>query len=258
MESAFGADFSGVRLHTDADAVQMNREVNAYAFTHGRDVYFNEGTFNPSSREGKHLLAHELTHTLQQGGNQIRRLAITRNSFTPGDCGGRRVLWNFALGSAAPADGYMVQKVSMLQTVEDCPSNVSSISLAPVQEFWEAWEINSGNTQWVQQSAIGYTDSSQRPPTPNKSGCQATLGKVKFFLRSVTGDLGTFGVAPAAPGSAWGPGRVGTSGSLPSTASQPSWWANAPTEGPTGRWASSWWNCCGANASHFSRVDSSP
>ncbi|RNL91729.1 DUF4157 domain-containing protein [Sinomicrobium pectinilyticum] len=68
MESGFGVDFSDVRIHTDHKAVQMNQKLGAQAFTHGNDIYFNEGKYNPSSSSGKHLLAHELTHTVQQGG----------------------------------------------------------------------------------------------------------------------------------------------------------------------------------------------
>ncbi|MDN3689969.1 eCIS core domain-containing protein [Cyclobacterium jeungdonense] len=67
MESGFGADFSQVNVHTDAQAVQMSQDLGAQAFTHGRDIYFNEGKYNPSSQSGQHLLAHELTHTIQQG-----------------------------------------------------------------------------------------------------------------------------------------------------------------------------------------------
>lgn len=67
MESGFGADFSGVNIHTDSRAVQMNRDLGAQAFTHGSDIYFNEGKYNPDSEDGQHLLAHELTHTMQQG-----------------------------------------------------------------------------------------------------------------------------------------------------------------------------------------------
>ncbi|MBA3532539.1 MAG: DUF4157 domain-containing protein, partial [Ardenticatenales bacterium] len=59
-----------------SEAVQMNREVSAQAFTHGSDIYFGAGKFNPESASGKHLLAHELTHTIQQsgGGIQTQRL----------------------------------------------------------------------------------------------------------------------------------------------------------------------------------------
>jgi hypothetical protein len=68
MEPRFGNDFSSVRIHTGSTAVQMNKELHAQAFTHGSDVYFNEGKYNPGSNEGKQLLAHELTHVVQQTG----------------------------------------------------------------------------------------------------------------------------------------------------------------------------------------------
>ena len=67
MESGFGADFSGVRIHNDSNAVQMNQELGSQAFANGNDIYFNEGKYNPGSSDGQHLLAHELTHTVQQG-----------------------------------------------------------------------------------------------------------------------------------------------------------------------------------------------
>ncbi|MEN2399245.1 DUF4157 domain-containing protein [Flavobacterium sp. MC2016-06] len=68
MESGFGNDFSNVKIHTDTNAVQMSQELGAQAFTNGNDVYFNKGKYSPDSKEGKHLLAHELTHTIQQTG----------------------------------------------------------------------------------------------------------------------------------------------------------------------------------------------
>ena len=67
MESGIGADFSKVRIHTDTRAQQMSADLNAQAFTVGNNVYFNKGKYNPESQSGKHLLAHELTHTVQQG-----------------------------------------------------------------------------------------------------------------------------------------------------------------------------------------------
>lgn len=74
MESRFDTDFSEVRIHTGSQAVQMSRELNAQAFTVGNDVYFNEGKYNPNSDSGKHLLAHELTHTIQQMGGIERKV----------------------------------------------------------------------------------------------------------------------------------------------------------------------------------------
>ncbi|MEB3356329.1 MAG: DUF4157 domain-containing protein [Synechococcales bacterium] len=73
MEPRFGADFSGVRVH---EAPQESGAIGAQAFTHGQDIYFNSGKYNPGASSGKELLAHELTHTIQQAGGQIRSRAI--------------------------------------------------------------------------------------------------------------------------------------------------------------------------------------
>jgi len=73
LEPKFGADFSGVKVHTGSTAAQLSQDVGAQAFTHGSDIYFNQGKYNPESGAGKHLLAHELTHTVQQGGSESIR-----------------------------------------------------------------------------------------------------------------------------------------------------------------------------------------
>ena len=67
MESRFGADFSSVKIHTGNYASQLSKDLHAQAFTVGNNIYFSEGRYQPESTEGKHLLAHELTHTIQQG-----------------------------------------------------------------------------------------------------------------------------------------------------------------------------------------------
>ncbi len=89
MESGFGADFSDINIHTDSKAVQMSEELGAQAFTHGSDVYFNKGKYNPNSKEGKHLLAHELTHTIQQTGSK-KTNSIQKRSDP--DCGSTKHL----------------------------------------------------------------------------------------------------------------------------------------------------------------------
>ena len=72
MESGIGADFGGVKVHTDSHAAEMSQSIGARAFTHGNDIYFNEGQYNPGSKEGDHLIAHELTHTVQQGAAPVQ------------------------------------------------------------------------------------------------------------------------------------------------------------------------------------------
>jgi hypothetical protein len=68
-----GADFSGVRVHSDAQSDTMCRSLQATAFTAGRDLFFRDRAYSPDSSAGQELIAHELTHVVQQGGNQIRR-----------------------------------------------------------------------------------------------------------------------------------------------------------------------------------------
>ncbi|CAC5343178.1 hypothetical protein PLAN_30409 [Planktothrix rubescens CCAP 1459/22] len=68
MGQAMGADFSGVKVHTDSQSDQLNKSIQAKAFTTGQDVFFRQGAYEPSSRGGQELIAHELTHVVQQNG----------------------------------------------------------------------------------------------------------------------------------------------------------------------------------------------
>lgn len=75
MEPRLGADFSAVRIHSGSDAAQLNRAIGARAFTRGSDIYLGEGRHNFHSNDGKQLLAHELTHVVQQSGFNGRNIA---------------------------------------------------------------------------------------------------------------------------------------------------------------------------------------
>jgi len=66
MESRIGHDFSAVRIHADVTANELNRDLRSLAFTRGRDIYFADGQFQPRTTTGQRLLAHELTHVVQQ------------------------------------------------------------------------------------------------------------------------------------------------------------------------------------------------
>ncbi|RAJ06521.1 uncharacterized protein DUF4157 [Chitinophaga skermanii] len=67
MSQAIGADFSNVRIHDNAASKEMSQGIGAQAFTNGNNIYFDNGKYDTSSTQGKHLLAHELTHVVQQG-----------------------------------------------------------------------------------------------------------------------------------------------------------------------------------------------
>ena len=87
MEPRFGADFGGVRLHTDHAAAQHSSALDAHAFTVGQHVYFGRDKFQPHSAGGKELIAHELTHTIQQGaapqGHAVHRSVAVSQQASP-------------------------------------------------------------------------------------------------------------------------------------------------------------------------------
>ncbi len=112
MNSSFGVDFSNVKVHNGSDAVNMNKELQAQAFTHGRDIYFNEGKYHPESSGGKFLLAHELTHVVQQNsGENVNIQRFGTGDLCPDD--NRQIITdstvqgyiNAALSGAKPSPG---------------------------------------------------------------------------------------------------------------------------------------------------------
>ncbi|MGZ3766628.1 MAG: eCIS core domain-containing protein, partial [Mucilaginibacter sp.] len=74
FESRFGYDFSNVRVHTDAGAAKSAQSINAFAYTTGNNIIFNNGQYSPESESGKRLMAHELTHVVQQRNNVLPKL----------------------------------------------------------------------------------------------------------------------------------------------------------------------------------------
>jgi hypothetical protein len=101
MGARFGHDFSRVRVHTDARAAESVRAVNSVAYTVGNDIAFGTGRYVPGTQQGQHLLAHELTHVVQQSGQQwsrIDKLDMTK----PGD---RSELEADAVAKAIVVDG---------------------------------------------------------------------------------------------------------------------------------------------------------
>ena len=93
FESRFGQSFENVKVHTCESAVQMNQQLGAQAFTYGNNVFFNKGKYNPGSSEGKKLLAHELTHVVQQNGG-LKRIDKKRQfhvqAYRPGKHNGKQ------------------------------------------------------------------------------------------------------------------------------------------------------------------------
>ncbi len=85
FEGSLGADLGGVRVHTGAASAEAAASVSARAYTTGSDIHFARGQYDPSSREGQHLLAHEVAHTVQQSGGLGRKLQAKLEVTAPGD-----------------------------------------------------------------------------------------------------------------------------------------------------------------------------
>lgn len=84
MDASFGADFSGVRVHVGEGPSALAQQIRARAFTVGGDVFFNQGQFRPHDRDGQLLLAHELTHVLQQDSGRVVRRSLDTSTTTEG------------------------------------------------------------------------------------------------------------------------------------------------------------------------------
>jgi hypothetical protein len=85
MESSFGTDFSGVRVHTDSAAAESAHGIHAHAYTSGPDIVFSEGRYAPGTAEGQRLLAHELAHVVQQAAGPVPGISSPDRSLSISD-----------------------------------------------------------------------------------------------------------------------------------------------------------------------------
>lgn len=245
FEPRFGHDFSNVQLHTNGEANQSAESVNALAYAHGNHIVFGDNQYQPGTESGKHLMAHELSHVVQQKSGNLHRNVIRRITVAPvgsleqDSCGKFERKFTFILDNPAPTDGYFIQQVDRYDNIVDCPS-IGQCPANPTTTFWEAFFVTAGSTTFYRQG-IGFTDSAGHDSVPNKSGARYAYGEIRFFPIAVTGDLGRNRVAGL-----WKPGNKGgaaPSGNLPSVSTAPGWWGNY-TEGPATRYVTADWRCC--------------
>lgn len=111
MEGAFGADFSNVRVHAGATSTELNNRIQAKAFTTGNDIFFRDGVPDATTGSGQELLAHELTHTIQQG-------AAGQISRSPGALGLRSDATIQRWGDDTDAEDGYDEVVALLGTME--------------------------------------------------------------------------------------------------------------------------------------------
>ncbi|MCB0839946.1 MAG: DUF4157 domain-containing protein, partial [Bacteroidetes bacterium] len=203
MGQQMGADFSDVRIHTDSEAGEMNKEIGAKAFTHGKDIYFNDGQYNTGSKEGKHLLAHELTHTVQQGAVSGKTPSIQRS-------------WGAALGGLAKGAAIAGVKLAIRQLGEmamgKIMEQITGVKGDQKEKAgdWKTRLMNMGqemltgekqsNDQLNQSKAQaekelqvkkGETDPNSASPDPLPAGIMELLQKILNFGSGQGGAFGT-------------------------------------------------------------------
>jgi hypothetical protein len=121
MESRFGHDFSAVRVHTDERAAAMNEALNAEALTSAADIYFRHGRYDPQSSSGRRLLAHELTHVVQQAASSPSASRLHAAAATVQARGAR--LQRFSLNGFPPAE-----KAAMIAAIPVATGKVKACS----------------------------------------------------------------------------------------------------------------------------------
>lgn len=171
LEAVLGADLSDVRLHADATAARLNRQMSASAFTYGKDVYFRDGLPDPGTDTGLRVLSHELTHTAQQSGAPERR----------------------PVGPNAPEDGAVVRREIRVH-LTDAKGNAEERSIDAVlkslgikgprqQRSWFLSEISPHlSAQFGVQRFMGMMHprrslSRRAKPAPGKSGSKKATSK---------------------------------------------------------------------------------
>lgn len=128
------ADFSGVRVHTDAQSDQLNRSIQARAFTTGQDVFFRKGEYQPESTDGQQLITHELTHVLQKNAGELRKarslgLQNQLNNESP-----TKQVGNYIVGDGETLEPWQICKSKFLDSLKSAVVKVAEEVLAEIDQ----------------------------------------------------------------------------------------------------------------------------
>ncbi len=163
MEQAFDADFSGVNIHTDSQANQLNNTIQSRAFTTGQDIFFRQGEYNPENREGQGLLAHELTHVVQQtGGRKLQKAQLSEPQIQPvpgGEVEEIKTNNNTTVERASLVESKAQQKLSPHKLTDMLgengtalePKSINTISRKANKIQFKVAEKSSDNIEQIQQ-----------------------------------------------------------------------------------------------------------
>ena len=177
MESGFGTDFSSVNIHTGKEAQDMSEEIGAKAFTYGNDIYFNSGEYDPNSFKGKHLLAHELTHTIQQKGmvqKKVQKAEADTRVGTKNLKDSKSQLNKFVNDTIAAG-----RKLGSIQDMFEYIYNKLAANTTPGRSAIENWVTNSLPSSHYYQPPVADTKYKDVP------GAVSLFGEGKIWLNPV-------------------------------------------------------------------------
>ncbi len=177
LEPKFGYSFENVKIHADGRADELSKSVGARAFTTGQDVYFAQGEYQPQSAGGLHLLAHELTHTIQQSRGAVSGTPIGNGIAIsdPSDSFEREAqtqatkVVSTSMNQASGLEG-MVQRQAVPQAHSIQTSRASSDLIVLQRSLAQSMPTSTGGFEMNMQTLQGATAT---PPT--KSGLQGTI-----------------------------------------------------------------------------------
>lgn len=216
LERAFGADFRGVRIHTDGEADALNQSLSARAFTTGADIFFRQGEYNPNSRAGQELLAHELTHVVQQGASP--QTAVQRQEESADDAptpeqkaaAQAKAAQAKARASSSKAQGESDTAVSQAEATGEkaageAPRQVAAQSLA-------AGQISDAAQQEMATQQQAQAEAAQAEATQQQAQAQQTQQQVLTEAQAAKTETAATAVPAAAapPTAAAAKGAAGT------------------------------------------------
>jgi hypothetical protein len=183
MEPRFGHDFSHVRIHTDTKAAQSAASVNSLAYTVGRDVVFGSGQYMPETAAGRSLLAHELTHTVQQGGAASGSTPVAVGaSNNASEKEADRAAQAVSSGQRHPVEGHASPSVQR-QPISDADKIKTALLTQELQPLIDEadWKNKIRKRVYPKESAAGIQRSKERHEGKRKD--MTGLGQITALNR---------------------------------------------------------------------------
>jgi len=173
METSFGHDFSHVRIHTDQQASESARAVNALAYTVGRDVAFRSGTYAPGTSEGRRLIAHELAHVVQQSAASVETTQAYPSDSSAFENNADQIADRVVSGGQIPP---VLGAASAIQRRAAPYIKKVTVHLAPPQSADLEWEgtapsTATGSDHFTVSTGKGYSDPGDPAGTCTRTCC---------------------------------------------------------------------------------------